>query len=124
MEAAIRVGTSVPTGVREHYGSHVPFGLRVVPDGTGVVVRLSGDFDLAGHMRFEAEVQDRQWDCSVLVIDLREVTFMDSCGLRSLVDVWQRSQREGFELAIVRGPAQVQRLFDLTAFGCVLPLVH
>ena len=49
---------------------------------------------------------------------------MDSVGLEALVDVWERSQRDGFQLAIVRGPAQVQRLFDVTSLSSVLPLMH
>ena len=118
MEAAtFGAGTLIPASVLE------PFGLRVARDSTGFVLVLSGEFDLTNCMRFEAELRDLEPGFSELVIDLREVTFMDSFGFRSLVEVWQRSQREHFDLAIVRGPAQVQRIFDLTGFSSVMPLV-
>ena len=105
-------------------GAYEPFGMRVVHDSTGVVLRLSGEFDLRGHLQFEAEVQDLQRDFSELVIDLREVTFMDSCGLRSLMGVWEQSRRDSFELGIVRGPAQVQKVVELTSLDTVLPLMN
>jgi anti-anti-sigma factor len=116
MEAAAHhVGTSVP--------SVLPFNMRVVRDGDGVLIRLSGDFDLVSSGAFYAQMRDLRWRFSELVIDLREVSFMDSAALQSLVDVWQRSRRDGFELAIVRGDAQVQKLFDLTFLSGVMPLV-
>jgi anti-sigma B factor antagonist len=118
METAMRgVGTVARPHVLE------PFGLRIVRDSTGFVLVLSGEFDLASYMRFEEEVRDLEPGFSELVLDLRETTFIDSIGLRSLVQVWQRSQREGFELAIVNGPAQVRRIFDVTGFSSVMPLV-
>lgn len=116
--ASMPVTASVPSDLRV-----VPFDLRVVRDGTGVVLRLSGDFDLAAYGQFEAAVRDLQWDFSELVIDLGEVTLIDSSGLRSVVAVWRRSQRDDFELTIVRGPVQVQRMFDLTFLSSVMPLV-
>src|SRR6476620_4410011 len=89
----------------------VPFNLRVVRHGTGVVVRLSGEFDLAARGVLEKKLRDLEWYVSELVIALREVTFIDSSGLHQLVHAWERSQRDGFQLAIVRGPGRVQRVF-------------
>lgn len=48
-------------------------------------------------------------------IDLREVTFMDSTGLRLLVGWRRRSLTEGFELQIVLDPdGPVARVVELT----------
>lgn len=115
--ATLDVGTLIPARVLE------PFRMHVVHDSTGFVLVLSGEFDLTSFMRFEAELSHLGPGFSELVVDLRETTFMDSTGLRSLVELWQRSQREGFELAIVGGPAQVRRMFDLTGFSSVMPLM-
>jgi anti-anti-sigma factor len=43
------------------------------------------------------------------VLDLREVSFMDSAGLRLVLE----ASRAGASFAVVRGPREVQRLFDL-----------
>ena len=49
-----------------------------------------------------------------LVIDLRELEFMDSTGLSTLVKAHQRAEETGKEFGLVRGPQQVQRLLSLT----------
>jgi anti-anti-sigma factor len=38
-----------------------------------------------------------------VVIDLREVTFMDSCGIGELVGANQRAHRDGRRLVVVKG---------------------
>ena len=61
-------------------------------------------------------------DAKQIVIDLRNVTFIDSSGLQALVLGHQLCQSRGYDLRIIRGPANVQRLFDLTGMTDVLPL--
>ena len=50
----------------------------------------------------------------VVVVDLRELEFMDSTGLSTLVRAHQRLSELECELTLVKGPPQVQRLLDLT----------
>ncbi len=59
----------------------------------------------------------------LLVIDLRQLDFMDSTGLSIIVKAHHRFRVEGRELGLVRGPAQVQRLLDLTGVAERLRLV-
>src|SRR5215216_2756689 len=44
-----------------------------------------------------------------LVLDLRAVTFMDSAGLRALLEARQHARARGVELCISPGPPGVQR---------------
>ena len=48
---------------------------------------------------------------------------MDSTGLSIIVKAHQRFAGEGRELGLVKGPAQVQRLLDLTGVADRLRLV-
>ena len=50
----------------------------------------------------------------LVVVDLREVEFMDSTGLSTIVRAHQRLSEQDCELTLVKGPPQVQRLLDLT----------
>jgi anti-sigma B factor antagonist len=50
----------------------------------------------------------------LVVVDLREVEFMDSTGLSTIVRAHQRLSEQNCELTLVKGPPQVQRLLDLT----------
>jgi anti-sigma B factor antagonist len=51
-----------------------------------------------------------------LRLDLAELGFMDSSGLRLLIDLYDRSQREGWELTIVR-PRSEAAVMVLRATG-------
>jgi anti-sigma B factor antagonist len=84
-------------------------------DGDGWWVRPIGELDLDTAPRLEQELKaTREAGARRVVLDLRELTFMDSTGLR-LVIQWDRAAREeGFEFAIVPGPEVIQRVFRLT----------
>ena len=63
------------------------------------VLALRGEFDLTGIEVFEsamAGVRPR----STLVLDLRELTFMDSSGLGALIRVRERARSEGWSLLL------------------------
>lgn len=58
-----------------------------------------------------------------MVLDLRGLTFIDSSGLRSIIDLWRRSQEDGFDLTIVRGRPSIAQIFELVGLDGVLPTV-
>jgi anti-anti-sigma factor len=51
---------------------------------------------------------------------MREVTFLDSTGLRILLAA---HQAEGFDLAVVPGPRAVAKAFEVTGLDRVLRFV-
>jgi anti-sigma B factor antagonist len=88
------------------------------------VVGVSGELDLASGPELEAELNQLNGaDTNMVVIDLRELDFMDSTGLSILVRAHQRLAGEGCEIGLVRGSQQVQRLLDLTGVADRLRLV-
>jgi anti-anti-sigma factor len=79
------------------------------------VIALSGELDLAGAAALEQELARVEADAArAIVIDLRDVGFMDSSGLRLLAVSAQRAQEDGRRLAFVPGPEQVMRVFEIT----------
>ena len=90
----------------------------VVPDRRAVVVVVEGELDLASIDRVDREVRElRGVGFDQIVVDLRGVEFLDSAGLRLLLSLRNDAKRGGFRLELVRGPACVQRVFELTATG-------
>ena len=83
-----------------------------VADRTAVIA-LSGELDLAGAAALEQELE-RLEAADVVVLDLRGVAFMDSSGLRVIALTSQRAQERGRRLALVPGPQQVMRVFEIT----------
>jgi anti-anti-sigma factor len=49
-----------------------------------------------------------------LVVDLRGLEFMDSTGLTMLTRWSRGAERDGYQLALVRGDDRVHRLFEIT----------
>jgi anti-sigma B factor antagonist len=79
------------------------------------VLALSGELDLASGDELEQELEGvfaAQTD--QIVLDLRELEFMDSTGLSVVVKAHQRAEEKGIAFALVKGTAQVQRLLSLT----------
>lgn len=93
------------------------FGLTTeVLDSGAVVIALRGELDLAHAYTFDDElrnVESAQPSC--VILDLRELTFLDSCGLARLLAARRRARRLGHRLLLVRGPKAIQRLFALAA---------
>jgi anti-sigma B factor antagonist len=88
------------------------------------IIAVSGELDLASSPALQEEL-DRvsASDAEMLIIDLRELDFMDSTGLSVLVRAHQRAEEQGRRLAMVKGPQQVQRLLSLTGVADRLTVV-
>ncbi len=77
------------------------------------MLRLIGELDLAAAPTLEKELS-KVAVAERLVVDLRELEFIDSTGLSVLVKANRRAQEAGRHFGLVRGGAQVQRLLSLT----------
>ena len=95
------------------------FGLTIEPlAGDAVRVSLRGELDLEHAYTFDEElrrVEGARPSC--LVLDLRGLSFLDSCGLARLLAARRRARREQRRLLLVRGGTAVQRLLAITAVG-------
>src|SRR5258705_12482108 len=94
-------------------------------DGRIVQVALTGEFDLAGLPRFEERIAAVESEVpKAIVIDLTGLRFMDSSGLRALVTADDRARKQQRRLAIVPGPPEVRRVFEITKLDTRLDLVE
>jgi stage II sporulation protein AA (anti-sigma F factor antagonist) len=87
-------------------------------------IRTIGDLDLATVPSLAAHVaQVREAGCRHITLDLSDLAFIDSTGLRFLLVCHADSDRDGFTMALVPGPPAVQRVFELTATRDQLPFI-
>ena len=85
---------------------------------------LQGEFDLAAAEQFERQLKSLEAKKpKLIVIDLRKVRFIDSTGLQQILKADARSRQNGFRLTIVRGPANVHRVFEITGMDKHLSIV-
>jgi anti-sigma B factor antagonist len=80
------------------------------------VVTPRGELDVAGTPALEDALAEVAGEPGVqgVVIDLSQLEFMDSSGLRAVVLADQRMQADGLRFALVAGGETVQRVFELT----------
>ena len=89
----------------------------------GVRVIFSGDLDLSTAKQAEQAIEEAERSASLIVIDLRRLSFMDSTGLRVIVSADKRAKRSGRRAVIVQGPSAVRRVFEITRLGERLEIV-
>lgn len=94
-----------------------PGGLEIASDFDDGTVRVSlrGELDLAGSQQMEdslAEIDGR--DPARVIVDLSGLAFIDSTGLRLLLQADARARERGYDLVLRPGAPPVQRVFEVT----------
>ena len=80
-----------------------------------VHLRLSGELDISTAPKVEDELARVEPNRpELIVLDLRNLAFMDSTGLRLLIAADTRARQQNRRLTIVKGPEAVQRVFRIT----------
>ena len=97
-----------------------PFAIVVCHDSGHPVVRVRGDIDLTNAdtvteaLRALADVGERRVD-----LDLGGVTFIDSTGIRSLLE----GLRFGLELCVVASSERVDRVLEVSGLDTLLEVL-
>ena len=101
-----------------------PFQTTLEPHRDTIVVVARGEVDgstvgrLRGQLRGVLEAGFKR-----IVLDLREVSFMDSSGLHAVLDFDAASRGADVQFTLVRGPDAVQRIFELTGTDVALRFI-
>jgi anti-anti-sigma factor len=83
-----------------------------------VVVRLQGELDMANAPLLKAAIEGADpEERSMLVLDMQELGFIDSTGLRIVLWARERCQEGGREFALTQGSQQFQRLLAVSGAG-------
>ena len=82
------------------------------------VLVLAGELELASTGELEQEVRRaRAAGHTVVVLDLRNVAFIDSAGLRILLSLRNDAKRTGYTLCLVPPAPAILRIFEITRTG-------
>ena len=99
--------------------------VRAATSSSGTVVCVSGEVDSTtapGLGTCLLEVIARPGD-GAIEVDLREVTFLDSTGLRLMLEEQSSAQADGWDFGAIDGSSAVKRLFDVTGLRSVIHFV-
>ena len=88
-----------------------------------IVVHVVGEVDLANAPELDQQLATVMGQSpSQLVVDLTEVTFMDSTGLGVLVRALKRSRELEIRLDLIVTNERVLKVFGITGLDTVLPI--
>src|SRR3712207_3443062 len=94
--------------------------IELDPREPAVVVRLEGELDAPTADQFERFLMGMPEPCPLLVLDLHELSFVDSLGLNKLFRVREWATAHGVVMRVVRAPVHVQRLLALAPLDASL----
>jgi anti-sigma B factor antagonist len=83
-----------------------------VGGGRGAWVHVAGELDLLTSPQLESSLREARLHASLVVLDARAVTFIDSSAVHVILDANAVSERGGARLALVPSPV-VDRIFEL-----------
>ena len=96
-----------------------PFRIEVRRDHSHTFVIPSGELDMSSTVEVAESIDALVRDgTEEIVLDLRELTFMDSAGVRLIV---QQTRSPDRRVSLIDGNEPVARLFDLTGLRPHLP---
>ena len=97
------------------------FSVRGELGGHGTYLRLSGELDMATYPLLETWFQgaERRGN-DVIVVDLEHLTFIDTSGVHAFLRAAERAGRNGRAFAIIKAPAVVQKMLQITGTNHLL----
>jgi anti-sigma B factor antagonist len=88
-------------------------------DGT-IVVHVIGDLDLATSPRVDDALSSA--DAAHVVIDLAGCTFLDSSGVRVLVEAVRNASGTGRQVSLVAADTGIRRVLEITGVDTMVPV--
>jgi anti-anti-sigma factor len=96
-------------------GSETPFSIRVESRNGIARLALGGELDLATAPALNDHLAVTEQDSvRTILLDLRDVTFVDSSGLRVFMQARQRAELNGHRLVIVGANPTTRQVFEIT----------
>jgi anti-sigma B factor antagonist len=101
---------------------HLRIALRSEQD--RVVLELHGELDLVGAPLLQSEIESAAVEgAPLIVLDLEDLQFIDSSGLRVILSAHERARGRGQAFALTRGSQQVQRLLSIAGVSGHLQII-
>ncbi|HXB16900.1 MAG TPA: STAS domain-containing protein [Solirubrobacteraceae bacterium] len=96
--------------------------IRAYEEPDRYVLVLTGELDLAAVAAFEAAAEQLcEMGARRLLVEITGVDFIDSSGLRAILNVKAECDRRDIEFSMTHGSGQAERLFELTRLVERLP---
>ncbi len=99
------------------------FSVELERRGDTAIAVMRGDLDIATEAEATAQLDQAMDGAELLIADLRELSFLDSTGVRVLLAAHLRAEERGVRFAVARGEGMVARLLEVTRINQRFPVV-
>ncbi len=100
-----------------------PLSITSQRDGSAHRVTAVGELDLATVETLQRVLLEIDDGAETIVLDLSGLSFIDSTGLRLVLDLNERYGGEADRLRVIAGSPAVERLLDIVGLRDQLPLI-
>ncbi len=88
-----------------------------------ILIAMSGELTIHSAPDFHKSLLDLGNTAnSHWVFDLQEITYIDSAGVGTLVDIFRRSKKNGSRMSLVGMNRQVRSVFEITKLDKFFPI--
>lgn len=108
-----------PANLALTHTPYLEFSIRTERDQDSLRMYLSGELDLANAGLVEEALIAALGDYGAVVLDLGELTFMDSSGIEAFIGAAQRAKAGGGQFRIVNSD-KAQQIFEMTGTTSLL----
>jgi len=89
-----------------------------------VILGLAGELDMASAEALQQAIEGEHLSAETMVVlDLEQLQFIDSTGLRVILAALERCRERGQTFAVTPGSQQVRRLLSVTGVADHLPTI-
>ncbi len=99
------------------------FGVSEEDDGGSVVVSLDGEIDVAAAPTVRERLEAAAERAGVLVIDLSEVSFIDSTALGVLIGIHKQCADSATPMRLVVSEPRILKVFEITGLTDLFTIV-
>lgn len=98
------------------------FDVTIVATGHATKLGLHGELDLASAPRLAERLEEACRSSHALVVDVAELRFCDSSGIRELLRAAARCAQDGTDFKVVGASGTVRRVFEVSGVAETLGL--
>lgn len=96
---------------------------EIEKNGTTLTVRPEGRLDTISTPQMEAEIQVYLEDVQLIVMDLSNLIYISSSGLRMLLTLERLMEEREGEMRIIHVNRQIMKIFTLAGFTDILNII-
>lgn len=95
--------------------------IKKIHEGNSLTVQLEGRLDTVTAPELEASLENELDEVTDLVIDLGELEYMSSAGLRVMLALQKRMSKQG-QMKVVKVNDTIMEIFEITGFRDILTI--